>query len=151
MTMPILFPALHLLYFPSFIIRALYTRPLHRALWMAALSGLIIDLLSPNEKFGLNAASYLIALLILTRLKRHFFEDNLSTLPILVFFFSVAQGVVHLTLTALIERPIPLSPEFILGDFFLMPLLDALFAILLFTVPYSYFRKPQRRGQDYFR
>jgi hypothetical protein len=92
-----------------------------------------------------------MALLILTRLKRHFFEDNLSTMPLLVFFFSVAQGIVHLILTTLIERPIPLSPEFLLGDFFLMPLLDALFATFLFTLPYYYFRKPQRSGQEYFR
>jgi rod shape-determining protein MreD len=151
LTMPILIPILHLLYFPPFLIRCLYTLPLNRTLWFAALSGLIIDLLSPNEKLGLNSASYVITLLLLTRAKRHFFEDNLSTLPILVFFFSAIQGGIHLVLTVLIARPVPITPEFLLGDLILMPFLDALFASLFFTLPYSYFRKPQRRGQDYFR
>lgn len=151
LTMPILFPMLHLLYFPAFIIRCLYTLPLNRTLWFAALSGFIIDVLSPNEKLGLNAASYLISTLVLTRAKRHFFEDSLSTLPILIFFFSALQGIVLLMLTVLIERPVPLSPEFLLGDLIFMPFLDALFAALFFTLPYAYLRKPQRRGQDYFR
>lgn len=151
LTMPILFPMLHLLYFPAFLVRCLYTLPLSRTLWFAALSGLVIDLLSPNEKLGLNAASYLITLLILTRARRHFFEDSLSTLPILVFFFSAIQGAIHLLLTILMERPLPITPEFLLGDLILMPFLDALFAALVFTLPYSYFRTPQRRGQDYFR
>lgn len=150
LTLPVLLPTLHLLYFPPFLIRALYALPLHRALWMATLSGLFVDLLSPNEKLGMNATSYLLALLLLTRLKRHFFEDSLSTMPILIFFFSIAQGIIYLLLTVMIEKPIPLSPEFILGDFLLMPLLDALFGILLYTLPYYYFRKPQRKGQDYF-
>lgn len=118
---------------------------------MALLIGFLVDLLSAHSRFGLYATNYVITTYFLYGLKKNFFEDNLSTLPFMTFFFSFFSSILHYFLIILLgSQTIPLSFSFILVDFLLMPVLDSLFAFAVFTIPYFLFGKPIRKGSDYF-
>lgn len=151
LAVPPLFPSVKLYYFIPFLIRCFYLKSLNTALLMALFIGFLIDLLSAHSRFGLYATNYVITTYFLYDLKKNFFEDNLSTLPFMTFFFSFFSSILHYFLIILLgSQTIPLSFAFILMDFCLMPVLDSLFAFMIFTLPTYLFGKPTRKGSDYF-
>lgn len=127
-----LFPSLKLFTFLPFLIIALYKKPLLSALWMALGIGLLFDLFSGAETFGRWAIAYTACLYLLSPLKRFFFEDSLTTLPLLSALYSLL-----LTLWML---------SFSLSDLLLYPLFDALFALLIFTLPMRLLPRQMRRA-----
>lgn len=148
---PPLFPSVKLYYFIPFLVRCFYLKSLNTALLMALFIGFLVDLFSTHSRFGLYAANYVITTYFLYGLKKNFFEDNLSTLPFMTFFFSLFSSILHYFLIILLSsQTIPLSFAFIFVDFLLMPALDSLFAVSVFTLPAYFFGKPIRKGSDYF-
>lgn len=87
---PLFFPSLHLLFFPAALIYSLYRKPLTKTLWLGFFAGIFLDLLSANVRFGLHALNYVFALYLLEKIKRHFFEDSLTTIPLMTFLFFCA-------------------------------------------------------------
>lgn len=149
--MPALFPSLQLFYFIPFLVRACYVRSLSKTLWIALGIGVLLDLYSANSRFGLYATNYFLTTLFIYSLKRNFFEDSFTTLPFMTYFFSVTSVVIQWGLILILDRHyIPLTPSFIISDLFIMPLGDALFAAIIFTLPSLFFGKPVRKGSDYF-
>ena len=108
--------------------------PLLSALWMALGVGLLYDLFSGSEKLGSWAVAYTASLYLLSPLKRTFFEDSITTLPILTYLYSLL-----LTLWMLF-------PTFSFTDLFIYPLFDALFALVCFTLPMQLLPRPFRRA-----
>lgn len=147
---PLLFPSLHLLYFPAALIYSLYKKPLIKTLWLGFFAGLFLDLLSANIRFGLHAVNYVCVLYFLEKIKRHFFEDSLSTIPLMTFLFSSLSALLQIPLFALLDQPLPLNFKLFAGDVLIMPAADALFAAIVYTLPVWALGKPKRRGQDYF-
>lgn len=146
-----MFPSVKLYYFIPFLIRSFYLKPLNTALIYALFIGFLVDLLSAHSRFGLYATNYVITTYFLYGLKKNFFEDSLSTLPFMTFFFSFFSSILQYFLIILLgSQTIPLSLPFILVDFIFMPALDSLFAFTLFTLPSYVFGKPIRKGSDYF-
>jgi len=139
-------PNLRLFYFAPFVVTLLYQKPLTGALWPALGCGLILDLLASGERFGINATLYALSAAALFPLRRHFFADSLSTLPLMTFFFSLLVTTGHLLLT----KKLPLTFNWFLSDMLLMPLADAAYAFCCFTLPWLLLGKRPRKGKEYF-
>lgn len=115
-------------------------------LWLALACGLIIDLLAAQTRLGLYSLNYCAVTWILFNQKKHFFEDSFSTFPIMTFLFSVISTLFHALLLYISSHSIEFSWGWIKSDLIFMPLTDALYAALAFTIPYhllpkKYFRK----------
>lgn len=126
-----LLPSLKLFTFAPFLIIVLYKKPLLSALWIALGVGLLQDLFSGSEKLGTWAVAYTASLYLLSPLKRSFFEDSITTLPILTYLYSLLLTLCMLT--------------FSFSDLIIYPLFDALFALLFFTLPMQLLPRPLRR------
>lgn len=147
---PILFPGLHLLYFAPFVCCCYYYRSYAASLWISLLCGLIIDLLSAPLRFGLHALNFTLTTAFLYSKKQHFFQDQLSTLPILTFFFSLISTLIQLILLYIFETSLTLSWKWVFTDLLWMPCTDGIYAFICFSLPIIIWGKTPRRGKDYF-
>jgi rod shape-determining protein MreD len=141
---PIFIPKLHLFYFAPYLIICLYTQTRISVLWKAYLCGLILDLLSSSSFFGFSSLNYCLVCWVLYGQKRHFFEDHLSTLPVMTFLFSFLSTLVSCCLFFYCEQSFPFSWSWIATDLFLMPLLDSAYALLVFSLPFQIIYKIRR-------
>lgn len=145
---PVLAPSWRLTFFAPFLIILYYKLTFYQTLGFAFFCGLIIDVLSSYHHLGLHATAYCATTWILYTQKRHFFEDRLSTLPLMTAFFSLCFTVFLLILSFTFEKGIPLSWPLMFTDFLFMPLCDALYAFILFTLPAIFMPRTPRR--EYF-
>lgn len=139
-------------FFPYFRVIALapflafvYTRyTLLRCLWIASLCGLLLDLTTSQLHFGIYALIYTFATLIAHPQKRHFFVDKPLALSIYSAITSAIISLFQLFFLCFIDKKLPFNAQLILSDLFIMPLLDGLYALLWFTLPfkiYTYIQK----------
>lgn len=135
MVLPLFFPSLHLLFFAPFLVLCFYRCPLSSCLWWALSCGFVIDLLSAQTRLGTYAMNYCLTTLFLYRYKFHFFEDRLSTLPIMTLGFACLSTLIQIAIFYTIGKPLSLSWEWMTNNLFFSPLQDALYAILAFTIP----------------
>ena len=149
--MPALFPALNLTFFAPFLVVSFYKKPLFICLWFALICGVVLDLLASEHRLGLHAINYCLATWLLYDQKRNFFEDSLSTLPIMTFFFSVISTGIQAILLYIFEHGIAFSWEWAGTDLVIMPLCDAAYAFVSFTIPFILMSsKTRRSGDEYF-
>ncbi|NGX54336.1 MAG: hypothetical protein K1000chlam4_01062 [Chlamydiae bacterium] len=134
------FPSFHLLFFAPYLIISLYRYPLVDALWRAIGCGIAIDLLSSSPLFGQTALIYCIATLLLHPQRLNFFEDKLSTLPLMTTLFSLLSTIMQALLLFVLGHSIGLHWPMVVTDFIAMPLVDGLYAMLLFTLPFQIYR-----------
>lgn len=131
---PTLMPWCRVKFFAPFLVSVYYHRNLATALWLSLAAGTVSDLLPSNLPMGLTALAYTVTTAVLYRHKRHFFEDSLSTIPIMTWFFSLTATVAE----AIVVRPFAagtLSIGWFVTDLLIMPLWDALYAFILFAAP----------------
>jgi rod shape-determining protein MreD len=147
---PALFPQCRLFFFAPFIIILLYKKRFITCLWGALFCGLFIDLLSSYSHLGIHALNYTLTAGILYRQRRHFFADSPTTLPIMVYLFSLIATIIQLPLLYVFEQKLTISGEWIRTDLIFMPILDSFFAFILYILPFWIFGKQQLRGEDYF-
>jgi len=117
-----------------------------KALWLAALCGLILDLLNSELRFGLCAVTYTLVTLIAYRQKRHFFDDKPLALSLYTALISCIATLVHFLFLYFAEKPFSKGGKWILSDFFVMPLCDAALAFVWFTLPIMLYSYVQRVG-----
>ncbi len=146
--LPVFFSFLHLTFFAPFLIIAYYKKPFAVALWFSLLCGLLMDLVSSQHHLGLHAFAYGCTTWVLYGQKRHFFEDRPSTLPIMTAFFAVLSTLIQIAMLALFEIPLPISWAWVASDLVLMPVLDALYAFVWFTLPSLFM--PRIPRHEYF-
>lgn len=127
----LLLPSLRLIAFAPFLSLAYMRTSLLASLWLSFLSGLIIDLLSAELRFGTYALNYSLTTLILYNQKRHFFEDKPLSLPLFTLFFSLISTLLQLILL----KEVSFTWKLALTDLCVMPLCDALYALFWFTIP----------------
>lgn len=132
---PLLFPQMRLQYLAPFLILGLYQRTLSQSLWDAACCGILLDTLNASQPAGIHFLSYTTTIYLVSRIRRHFFEDSLTTLPLLTFSFSVICTITtSLLMGAFYAMPLYLNKaDWIMSDLFLMPLADALYALAWFA------------------
>lgn len=131
---PIFTPSLRLFFFAPFLVIFVYKNKLSSSLWMAFFSGLFLDLLTTGNRLGLLTLNITLATLLLCQLKPYFFEDRLSTIPLMTFFFGAGAACLKLCLDAIFQFPPPFSGNFLsfswaLSDLVVMPACDALCAL----------------------
>jgi hypothetical protein len=137
-----LLPTLHFFAFAPFLAIVYQKRSLAYSLWVATGCGLIVGLLTSEAK--LSIINFVLITLILHRQKRHFFEDHLGTLPIFTFFISSIFTFLQFILLAIADRNPPFSWQLFFTDILIMPLFDALYAVVWFIGPmkgYQYISK----------
>lgn len=150
LTVPALAPQLRLSFFAPFLIIGCYQKSLPKCLWLAFLCGVILDLLSSNPHFGLYSLDFCLTLMLLYPQRRNFFADNLSTLPIMTFFFGAVSSLIMAILLYSVEMRNIASGPWMITDVILMPAFDACYAFVCFILPGIVLGKPRRRGKDYF-
>lgn len=134
-------------FIPPLII-SIYIKPYTGALWLALVCGLVLDLMGTQSHLGVHATAYLLTMAALYGQKRNFFQDSLSTVPIMTFFFSALATVLTALFVNLLGSPISLTKEWLFQDVFLFSLLDALYGFILFTLPAVFL--PRFPKREYF-
>lgn len=123
-----------------------YKRPLLACLWLSIACGVIMDMLGAHTRIGFFAVTYWITTAILYRLKQQFFEDKLSTLPVMTFFFAIFSTIIQAILLNAMGVTLHLTGQWVVTDLLMYPLADALYALLWFAIPsYLLRRRPQSR------
>ncbi len=150
LTLPVAFPSLKINFFIPFLIIVFYQKSLISSLWFAFGAGLILDLLSSHTHLGIFGADYLITTLLLYQRKRNFFSDSLSTLPIMTYLFAVTSTLVYLILIMLFENAAQLNFKWFYTDLIVMPVLDAVYACVIFIVPLFFRSKRPRQAQNHY-
>lgn len=135
--LPLYIPNLRLTYFAPHILLMCSSHSLMKALWQALLCGLVIDLLSSHTLFGLTALNYCLTTALLHRQTRNLFQDKFSTLPAMSFFFSMLSTGLHAFLLGFLGTGIFFTWHWVLTDLFFMPLLDAAYAFIWFSLPFQ--------------
>lgn len=135
------FQDLRIFYFAPFLILASYNKSKIACLWLAIICGLIVDLLSAQHRLGIYALNYCLTIMILYSQKQHFFEESLSTFPIMTYFFVVISTLTQVGILYIFGKGFSLSWEWIKDNLFFLPLLDSFYAALAFTFPYLSFPK----------
>ena len=121
------------IYFAPFIIFLFYRLKLISILWIAILLGFFEDLFS-SSFFGISAISYLLCSIILYREKR-FFNDKPINLSLFTIIFSLLYSIFNPILFFIFDKKINLSIKWLAADLIIFPLLDGIYAFILFAMP----------------
>jgi rod shape-determining protein MreD len=135
MLIPLFFPSLHLLFFAPFLVRSLYQLSLPKCLWWALGCGFMIDLLSSQTRLGTYAINYCLVIVCLYRYRYYFFEDRLSTLPIMTFCFVFLSILIQAGIFYAIGKPFFLTWDWTENNLFSIPFQNSIYAGFAFTFP----------------
>ena len=140
---PTLLSSIPLSYFAPFLVLLFYVRPESSCLWWSLGCGLFIDLVSANLRLGVHAIAYCLTTFLLYKQKQHFFQDRFSTLPLMTFLFSACSSLICRLLLELFTTGFALSLSWMVIDLLLLPVIDAFYGALLFSLPaYLLRRRP---------
>ncbi len=129
-----------LLVFAPWISLLLLSTPLSQALFLASFAGAILDLLC-DDPMGVHALNYTLSALFLSQFHRYFSYEHPLHLSLFTLFFSFVSTLLQLFLLFLFDRRVPFAGEWVLGDLFVMPIVDALYALLWFAFPLIAYKK----------
>ena len=129
------FPSIRLAPFAPFLVICFYRTPFRKCLTLAFASGLLIDLLSTQFRFGLFGVIHLLTAALLYGQKKHFFEDK--PLPFCLYSALTSAFLSGLSLLAAKFSSMEMAISFpvLLSDLIFMPLIDGLYAFLWFICP----------------
>jgi rod shape-determining protein MreD len=145
-----LLPHVKLFAFAPFL-ALLYNRcSFQSSLWLASLCGLVIDLSSSEFRLGVHALQFCLTTLLLYQQKRHFFEDKPLALCLFTLLISSVSTLLQLLLVSIFNQAIPFSGMLLATDFFVMPLLDAVYALVWFCCPMMLYAHIQKVGMRAF-
>lgn len=147
---PALFPSLRLTFFAPFLVFIFYQKDKTTGMWWAFLCGLIIDLLSTHMRLGTYAFTYCLVTWILYPHKQHFFEDNLTTLPLMTALFSILSILIQICLLYTMNQKILFSWNWMKEELFWTPVQDGLYAGIAFSFPSLFFPKITKRPTSLF-
>jgi rod shape-determining protein MreD len=136
----ILLPRIAILAFAPFLSLVMMRCEMGKALWLSALAGALVDLLS-DDPIGLHALNYTLVAAILFRVKNHFSYDQPFHLSIYTAFISSLSTALQLMLLFLFDRRVPFDGRWFFADLVGMPVIDAFYAFVWFAAPLSLFDK----------
>lgn len=136
-------PSFRLCWFAPFLALVFQKKSLQTSLWIAALSGLILDVFASETRFGFFTLISGFSTICCHRFRRFFFEERLLSIPLYAGSISIVFSLLHLIL-----HPSLLSIKTLLGSVLLFPILDASYTLVLFTLPvylcrYFFYRMPR--------
>lgn len=138
---PLFFPKLRLMFFAPYIVIVCYHCSFGKALWNAFICGMVLDLFSSFPLFGLSALNYCLTTSILYFQTRHFFEDKPFTLSIMTWFFVIVSSILQTFLLIFLGFNSLFSWQWIMTDLMIMPLCDAAYAYLGFSLPFQLYSR----------
>lgn len=133
--LPLFFPFWHVPIFAPFIVLCFYRHSMTSCLCWSFCCGFIIDLFSAETQLGNYALNYCLTTLCLYRYQFHFFEDRLSTLPTMTFFFTSLSTMIQIVIFQIISRPFALSWHWLFSDLLFIPFQAAICAGVAFVIP----------------
>lgn len=146
---PLLFGKFNIMTSAPLLFYILYKRGLSKALFHAFILGILQDLLASQTPMGFWTFNMVLTLFVLQRLKNLFFIEKIFTLPLLTLFFSCFSSLTYFLLFHTFCSKIHLSLKWVLTDLVVLPVGDALYALIAFSVPYyvlsKFFKETSRR------
>ena len=136
----VLFPGITLLAFAPFFALCCMKTTLKSTLWLAAIAGFCVDILS-NDPMGLHALNYTTILVLLYSLRWRFSSEESLHLGLYTILISSISTLLQLVLLFLFDRRVPVSGTWIWVDLICMPLLDGLYALIFFSAPLLLWRQ----------
>jgi len=136
-------PAATFFPFVPFLLMAFGRFSFTRSLYLAALTGLMIDLFTLETPLGFYALSDVTTTCLLYRFRHFFVEKGLGLSGFTAFFSTISTGVQKI-LFLFFGIALPFTWQGALTDFLLMPLFDGCYAFLWFSCPlllYHFMRK----------
>ncbi|MBN4066631.1 mreD [Simkania negevensis] len=135
LSLPVLWPSLHLAYFSPFFAVAYYRRSFLWCLLLSLIAGALLDLFSSTGPLGMHALNFCLTTALIYHKKRFFYQDALTTIPIITTLISAVSTLLHLSLLSFFGEQLPITKTLLLTDIVIMPLVDGVYAFLLFTLP----------------
>jgi len=142
---PILFPKWHLFYFAPYLVLSYYKYSRYAVLWRSLGCGILMDLFSSTPFFGLSSINYCLVSFLLWGQKRNFFEDKLSTWPLMTALFSLLSTLFSVILAFFVGQKISFCWKWGVTDLFAMSFVDAAFAFIFFSLPFLCIHKIKRK------
>lgn len=138
-----------LLYLAPFLIIFWHQNSILKSAWMAWLCGLVPDLFS-DQRFGVFAVIYTLVTFLLYRQKRHFFSDSIFTIPAMCFCFSCITFFCVWGWQQMDVGGEGKSLGAIFAWILSVAFFNAIYAFLIFGLPFLWLGDRRRRGGDYF-
>ncbi|MBI2743192.1 MAG: hypothetical protein HYX48_04670 [Chlamydiales bacterium] len=129
------FPSIRLFAFAPFLAIVLMRSSFLTSLWIAAGTGLLVDLLSSQMRFGAYSVIYCLTALLIYHQRRHFFADKPLALTLFTLIISLVAGSLELVFLHALDSRLPINWRLLITDLVGMSVLDALYAFLCFTCP----------------
>lgn len=145
LTLPMLFPLWHILYFAPFIIVTFYRSTLNGSLWWSLLCGFIIDLYSADTRMGTYALNYCLTTFVLFQYKMHLFEKKFYTLFMMTFCFTILSTIVQTVIFLIIGKLFSLSLYWAVNDLIILPFQAGIYAVIAFAIPLHFIAQLKRR------
>lgn len=108
---PTLAASVPLVAFAPFLILCMQKKALLFSLWMGALSGLLIDLLTSQHRFGTYSVSYVLSLLLVRKLQRRSAGDRPLGLALLSGIASLIAILVQLPVVLYLDGSVRVSAQ----------------------------------------
>jgi len=132
--LPIFLPTLKIIYFAPFLIFTFYRNSKKNCLWLALICGFILDLFTIKMHFGIYALNYTLTVYLLFNLKNFFFEDSLTTLPIMLLIFTYTSVFVQLILLNILTSESLISWGWFTTELIISPIYNLLYGVIAFAL-----------------
>ena len=145
----IFFPRLHLTYFAPFLIITYYEKDKTSALWLSLVCGLIIDCLSSQAYFGIFALNYCLTTMLIYEFKPFFFEDAITTIPVMTSCFCFFSTILHFILLHIFDIGFTMTWKWLAIDAIMMSIVDGLYGLALFVIPFLFIKRGKINRSKY--
>lgn len=129
-----------ILAFSPFLALVMLRCSLYQTLWLSALSGSILDLIS-SDPIGTHSLSYTLVSALFFRIRKMFLYEEPFHLAIVTSILSFGITIFELFFLFLFDRRVPFGGRWFLTDFLGMPLVDGFYAFVWFAGPLSLYFK----------
>jgi len=128
------FPQMHFLAFAPFLVIVILNFRLLPSLWIAACTGFLLDLFS-DQFFGLFGLSFVVSTLSVFRIKRLCNYEKPLSVALFTSLISCIYSLLQPVLLFLFDKGLSISLHWAFTDLIIMPLLDGIFALIVFILP----------------
>lgn len=100
------------------------------------LIGFFLDIAIHSPRFGFMALTMILATIVMHSFRRMLTKDHFITLALLSYIYSMLLSIFEILLACIIDIPLPsVTMIWAINYIFLMPFLDAFYALLIFSLP----------------
>lgn len=145
----VFFPKFCLLAYAPWIALLIFQCSLPKALWLAALSGAVLDCLS-NDPSGVHALNYTAITMLFFRFKHRLMSDHPLHLSLFTAVISLTSTFLQMFLLFLFDRRVPFTGQWAFGDLLILAVGDGLCALLVVALPLFLSKKAYQYGSMYW-